>query len=224
MANMTFDPQGSLGGAAQGAIGVPVIIGLPSVVAPIPNFVMGVTTHERVNTRTNITGLPITDGDLVMKSARGVGRYTFDFALSATPNVSSQQVRQITQMLQQISNVASSLLGAGGGLAALTGVSSNPISTQIRSLENMKDGFQPIFALNLFMPLSSFSIVSSYLTSGWYIETLDYDKEEAAQGGPIKVTLKELLSKKASGVAGIIENIANQVLGAAVGSSVGGLL
>lgn len=223
MANLTFDPQSQLGGLSKGVTGLPVLIGLPSKVNPVPGFVIGVSTTEHARTSSQITGMPITDGDLVMKSARNPGSYTFQFVISSSPNVKNQQIVKITKIVQQIANVANTLLG--GGPPNLTGASSNFVASSLLTLRNMKDGFQPIFALNFFMPLSAFSIGSSYLASSWYIESLDFEKAEAEQGVIATITLKELLNKtKTGGASTIIQNLANQLLGPGVGSAVGGLL
>lgn len=221
MADFSFDPQAKLGSASQGITALPVIISLPSRVNPIPNFVIGVSTWERANTSSQITGLPITDGDLVMKSARNPGKYSFQFVISASPAAKNQQVVDITRVVQQISNVASAILG--GGVPNLTGTSSSFVTSQLITLRNMKDGFQPIFALNLYMPLSAFSIGSNFLASSWYIETLDFEKMEADQGVLVSIGLRELLNKTSFGITSIVTNLANQLLGPGVGSAVGGL-
>lgn len=218
----TFDPQASLGAASQGIIGLPVIVGLPSAVNPFPSFVVGVTTTERARTSSQITGMPITDGDLVMKSARNPGTYNFRFIISETPKVKSHQIVQISKLVQQLSNVASSLFSSGGAsFPDLTGASTSFVASQLLTLRNMKDGFQPIFAVNLFMPLSSFSISSHYLSSSWYIESLNFEKGEAERGVIVDIALKELLNKTATGSpTTIVENLANQLIGPGVGSSV----
>lgn len=221
MTNLTFDPQSSLGAASQGIIGLPVLIGLPSRVNPFPGFVIGVSTSEDAQTSSQITGLPITDGDLTMKSARAPGSFRFDFVISETPAANSQQVVQITKIIQQIANVASSIFSGTIAAPNLSGVSSSFVTSQMVTLQNMKDGFQPIFALNLYMPLNAFSIRSPYLNSSWYIERLSFNKREAERGVVATITLKELLNKTASGSPGaIVENLANQLLGPGVGSSV----
>jgi hypothetical protein len=221
MANLTFDPQNQLGTVSQGITGLPVLISLPSRVNPFPGFVIGVSTSEDAQTSSQITGMPITDGDLTMKSARAPGSFRFDLVISETPAATSQQVVQITKVVQQIANVASSIFGGSVTAPNLSGVSSSFVTSQLVTLQNMKDGFQPIFALNLYMPLNAFSIRSSYLSSSWYIERLSFNKREAERGVVATITLKELLNKTASGGPGaVVENLANQLLGPGVGSSV----
>lgn len=224
---LSFDPAAKLGSASQGITKLPVIIGLPSAVNPVPNFVIGVTTTEKADTDNQITGLPITDGDLVLKSARNPGNYNFQFILSETPNVSKQQVAQISKIVQTIANVANTVYGTRSlsNLTGLAGLSAGWVTTQIKTLQNMKDGFQPIFALNLYMPLGALSIGGGFMQSSWFIQSLHYDKAEAERGVVINISLRELLSKNNPGSAsGIIQNLANQLLGPAVGSTVGKFL
>ncbi len=217
----TFDPQASLGAASQGITGLPVIIGLPSRVAPVPGFVIGVSTTEHSRSSSLITGMQITDGDLVMKSARNAGSYDFEFIIGETPAAKSAQTAQVAKTVQQIANVANSIFGGSITAPNISGAATGFVASQIITLQTMKDGFQPIFALNLFMPLSAFSIKSSYLSSSWYIEDMDFQKDEAARGVVARIRLKELLNKTATGsAASVIENLANQLLGPGVGSSV----
>jgi len=221
---LSFDPAAKLGSASQGITRLPVIIGLPSAVNPVPNFVIGVTTTERAHTSSQITGLPITDGDLVLKSARNPGDFGFRFILSESPNVSKQQIAQITKIVQNIANVANTVYGTRSlaNLTGLAGASAGFVTTQLQTLRNMKDGFQPIYALNLYMPLGAFSIGGGFMQSAWYIQDLSFTKGEAERGVEIDISLREMLSKNNPGSAsGIIQNLANQLLGPAVGSTVG---
>src|SRR5262245_58561303 len=109
MPGFNFDPQASLGSASQGLTGLPVIVGLPSYVNPVPGFVVGVSTIERAQTSSTMPGLQITDGDLSMKSARNGGVYTFDFIIGTTPAVKSEQIANLTKAIQQISRIANTL-------------------------------------------------------------------------------------------------------------------
>jgi len=221
----SFNPQAALGSASQGLTGLPVIVGLPSSVNPVPSFVVGVSTWERANTSSSMPGLQITDGDLSMKAARNGGVYTFEFIIGATPAVKDEQIQGIVNAVQQISRIANTLLGGGSLLTSLANTSTSFVATQIQTLNSMKDGFQPIFALNLFMPLNSFSSQSSDLVSAWYIEKLDFNKAEAEQGCVVTITLKELLQRSSSGsVTSILKNLANSLIGPAVGSSIGAIL
>ena len=77
----------------------------------------------------------------------------------------------------------------------------------------MKDNFQPILALNLFMPLSSFSIGNNFLTSYWYIETMDFDKAMAERGIIVRISLKELIERRSfTSVKRTLANLATELL------------
>lgn len=219
-----FNPQATLGSASQGLTKLPVIIGLPSYVNPVPAFVVGVSTREMANTSTTLPGLQITDGDLAMKAARNGGTFSFQFIIGETPAVKSAEIANVTKAVQQISRVANTILGGGSALTSLASVSTSFVATQIQTLNSIKDGMQPIFALNLFMPLGVFSSQTQDLVSAWYIEKMNFNKDEAARGVIVDITLKELLQKSSTGSAtSIIKNLANSLLGPAVGSSVGNL-
>ena len=210
----TFNPQSKIGSYSQGIIGQSVIIGLPSMASNIPNFVIGTTTTENAGISSSIPGLPITDGDMIQKAARNGGSYTVKLILSETPHLNSQQVAKVSKAVQQISNVARTLLtSAPSGIPNLSGINSSYIVTQITSLRNMKDFFQPILALNLFMPLSSFSIGNNFLNSFWYIERITFDKGEAERGVMVSITLKELIERRSfASVSQTLMNLATEVL------------
>ena len=209
-----FNPRGKLGDTANGLITQSVIIGLPSESNPIPNYVIGTTTTENANVSSTLPGMTITDGDLVQKSARNGGKYTFKLIISETPNITNQQTAKISQAVQQISNVAKTLLNpATSGIPNLSGVNTSVIASQLTTLRNMKDNFQPILALNLYMPLSSFSIGNNFLTSYWYIENMSFDKGEAERGIQVSISLKELVERRSfTSVKRVLANLATEIL------------
>ena len=209
-----FNPRGKLGDTANGLIEQSIIIGLPSESNPIPNYVIGTTTTEKASISSTLPGMTVTDGDLVQKSARNGGKYSFELIISETPNITNQQTAKVSQAVQQISNVAKTLLNpATNGIPNLSGVNTSYIATQLTTLRNMKDNFQPILALNLFMPLSSFSIGNNFLTSYWYIENMDFDKGMADRGIIVRISLKELIERRSfTSVKRTLANLATELL------------
>lgn len=215
-----------LGSMSQGVTNLPIVIGLPSVQALVPNFVLGVTTDESGQTSSTLPGMQLTAGDLFMKSARNSGKFTFKLIISETPNVKNQKIKQISLVMQQLSTIASSLAFYGGVLPNVPGITSNFAVSQVQALQAMKDGFQPILCLNLYMPLSAFSTTNPFLTSSWFIESLDFDKQESERGIIATITLKELLLKRSvvSSLTNILTNLANSLLGPGVGSSIASVI
>lgn len=211
-----FNPKEKLGNYSQGVLGQSIIIGLPSNASLIPSFVIGTTTVERASMSNTLPGLTVTDGDLIQKSARNGGNYNITLIISETPNVSSQQIAKVSKAVQQISNVARTLLNpAPSFIPNLSGINTSYIATQLTTLRNMKDFFQPILALNLFMPLSSFSIGSNFLNSFWYIERVSIVKEESARGMVVDIALKEILERRSfstKNVKQILMNLATEIL------------
>lgn len=222
-----FNPQAQLGNAAKGLTGLPLIVGLPSPQSIIPNFALGMTTEESSKTSNTMPGMQISSGDLFLKSARDPGTYTVKMAISENPNVKSETIQNIAKALQQISSIANTLAVFGGGTVPnISGITTNFAVSQINSLRAIKDGFQPVLALNLYMPLSSFSTINPNLSSAWYIEEISYEKGESEAGVVATITFKELLMKRDSSytVLNILKNIANELIGPAVGSSIGSVL
>ncbi len=221
------NPSNLLGGLSQGLTGLPIIIGLPSFQAPRPNFVIGVTTDERATTSNTLPGLQLSGGDLFLKSARNAGEVTVKMIISETPNINSTLIQEVSQALQQISTIASTFAVYGGVIPNISGISSNFAVAQIQTLNAIKDGFQPILALNFFMPLGSFSTRNPFLTSQWYIKDLYFEKGEAERGVVANITLKEVLIKRDATsftYKNIAKILANELIGPGVGSSIGALL
>ena len=142
-----FNPKEKIGNYSQGIIGQSVIIGLPSNARAIPNFVIGTTTWERAGISSTLPGLTVTDGDLIQKSARNGGAFSFQFIISETPNVSSQQIARVSKAVQQISNVARTLLNpAPSFIPNLSGINTSFVATQLTTLSNMKDFFSAYYS------------------------------------------------------------------------------
>lgn len=211
-----FNPRDKIGNYSQGIIGQSVIIGLPSSASAIPSFVIGTTTTERANISSTLPGLTVTDGDLIQKAARNGGQYNLQFIISESPNINSQQIAKVSKAVQQISNVARTLLNSAPSFVPnLSGINTSYVATQLTTLRNMKDFFQPILALNLFMPLSSFSIGSNFLSSYWYIQNLDFAKGEAERGVIVNISLKEVLERRVIGISSVkqtLMNLATEIL------------
>lgn len=225
---ITINPSTQRGSMANGITGLPIIIGLPSSQAPIPNFAIGVTTEENARTSMSMPGLPLSTGDLFMKSARNNGEYSFKIALSENPNVKSEQIKKISMLLQKISTVVSAFMtfGGAGVLPGLGGITTNFAISQLNALHAMKDGAQPLMVLNFYMPLETFSINNPFLYSLWYIVGIDSPKLEAEGGMVVTVTLREQLVPRTLTLAvyNIVKNLANEFLGRSVGSKVKGIL
>jgi len=224
--SFSFDPQSMLGSMSQGLTNLPIIIGLPCPQAIIPNFVVGITTEEKARTSNTLPGFQLSAGDLFLKSARNAGTFNVKLIVSETPNVRNETIKTISSAMQQLSTIASSFAAYGGVLPNIAGISSNFAIGQLNALQAMKDNFQPILALNLYMPLATFSTKNPFLTSSWYIEDLSFEKGEAERGVIADITFRELLLKRSPvlSIYNVLTNLANELLGPGVGSSIGSVL
>lgn len=223
----SLDPAALIGNAIQGAIGAPILIGLPSPTAKIPNFVIGIMPEEQVQTSVALPAFQLTAGDLFMKSAIQPGEYTFRFVLSQDPMLNAEWLSTVATAVQAFSGVAGQIANFGAVLPNLSGVSSNYAVSQLSTLRNIKNGMQPVLLLNAFIPLGSVSQNNPFLSSEWYIETIDVVREEAEGGGVVEVTLKELLRKRNPSLTSpgaILTNFANETIGPGAGSSLGALI
>lgn len=226
MGFFTLNPAELIGKAIEGAIGAPVIIGMPSDTAPIPNFVIGIIPQEQARTSAQLSGLQITAGDLAMKSAVNPGQYTFTLPLATNADFPTEWLTTVTTVLQTVTRLANSFASFGSVIPNLSGVSGNYAAAQLSTLHAMRDGRQPITILNAGVPLGTISQSSPFLSSQWFIENIEVMREESEDGFEVSVTLKEQLKKRdAAFTAGnLLTNLAGELVSPLAGAALGGVL
>lgn len=221
----SLDPANFLGNVIEGAIGAPVVIGLSSQLAPIPNFVIGIIPQEQFNTSVSLPAFQLAAGDLFQKGAINSGTFSFKFIVSQDTTLNTSWLTTVSTALQALSGVANSIASFGSVIPNVSGITSNYAISQITTLHKMKNSFQPILLLNSFLTLGSISQSSPFLTSQWYIQDISATREMSAGGAEVDVTLKELLVKRnpALGLGSLITNFANEIIGPGSGSSLAAL-
>jgi len=221
---MILDPSTFIGSALEGVIGAPVLIGLPSNIAPIPNFVIGIIPEETAQASVTLSGLQISGGDLFMKSAINSSEKVLTMALSNDTLMPQAWIQTVANVMQILSGVGNAI--GGGGLPNISGVSNNFVTSQLSALRNIKNGNQPIMLLNSFVTLQSIGQNNNNLSSNWYIENYQIIREESEGGCIVQIKLKELLTKRESllSVGNFITNFANEIVSPSLGSSIGSLL
>lgn len=198
-----LDAASFIGSSLSGLIGAPIVIGLPSDQAPIPNFVIGIIPKESIKTSVSLPGFQLAAGDLFMKSAVNPGTYTFDIVITKDSSLNAAWLPMVSTALQALSGAANSIASFGSVIPNLAGVSANYAVSQITTLHKMKNNTQPILLLNSFITLGSISQSSPFLNSQWFIEDIGAMREEAEGGAVVEVTLKELLVKRNASPKGL---------------------
>lgn len=226
MAFVSLDPSALIGKAIEGIIGAPVIIGMPSETAKVPNFVIGIIPQEQARTSAQLSGLQITPGDLAMKSAVNPGQYTFTLPLSANATFPAEWLTTVTTVLQTATAFANSFSNFGSVIPNLSGITSNYAVAQLATLHRMRDGRQPITILNAAVTLGSISQSSPFLSSQWFIESIDVIREESEDGFEVSVVLKEQLRKRAASFTpgNLLTNLAGELVSPLAGSALGSVL
>lgn len=222
---LNLDPANFLGNVIEGAIGAPVVIGLPSSMAPIPNFVIGLIPQERTDSSATLPAFQLASGDLFQKGAVNSSSYSFKFIVTQDTTLNTSWLTIVSTALQAISGVANSIASFGGVIPNLTGITSNYAISQITTLHKMKNNFQPILLLNSFLTLGSISQSNPLLTSSWYIDHISAVREMSEGGAEVEVSLKELLSKRNTslGLGSLLTNFANEIIGPGAGSALAAL-
>ena len=63
------------------------------------------------------------------------------------------------------------------------------------------------------MPLSCFSIGNNFLNSYWYIDRLDFTKNEAMRGVEVTISLKEVIERRSfTNAKQVLMNLATEIL------------
>lgn len=221
---MILDPMSFLGSQLEGLIGVPILIGLPSRIAPIPNFVLGIIPEESASGSQTLSKLQTSAGDLFLKSAVNGSEKTILLTLSQDSLFPEQWINDVATVIQNLTGVLNSI--GGGGSPNLSGVSGNYITSQISALRNIKNGNQPVMLLNSSISFGSIGQNNNNLSSNWYIESWRIVREEAEGGITVQVKFEELLTKRDSSLTAgsIITNFGNEIISPSLGSSVASLL
>ncbi len=224
----SVDPQTLGGGLVESItnITMPIIVGMSSDIAPVPNFIIAVIPNEEASGSTELSSLQLNPGNLLLKSAVNPGQYRISIALSDQVNFPSAWFQYVATALQQISAVSNSIANYGAILPNISGISANFVASQLSTLFAMKNGMQPIMILNSYILLGSISQTSPYLTSNWYIDNIDILKEEAEGGLVVQVSLKELLTKGnvLQSAVNAVSNIGGRVLSPIAGTLLEGVL
>jgi len=221
---MNLDPMSFIGSQLEGVVGAPIIIGLPSKQAPVPNFVIGIIPEESAQASSTLSSLQMSAGDLFLKSAINGSEETISFILTQDSMLPQSWITTVTNIVQNLTGIANAI--GGGGFPNLSGVSSNYISSQLSALRNIKNGAQPVMILNSYIDFGSIGQNNNNLSSNWYIEDYKILREEAEGGCTVQIKFKELLTKRDStlSVKSLITNFANEILSPSAGSAIGGLL
>jgi len=221
---MILDPSEFLGSQLEGLIGAPILIGLPSDIAPIPNFVIGIIPEAYASASNTLSSLQTSQGDLFLKSAINGSEETISMALSQDSLLPENWISIVTTVVQNLTGVLNSI--GGGGLPNISGVSGNYLTTQLSSLRNIKNGKQPVMLLNSPINLASIGQNNNNLSSNWYIENYRVIREESEGGLIVQVKLEELLTKRdpTLGLGNIITNFGNEIISPSFGSTVASLL
>lgn len=221
---MILDPMTFLGSQLEGLIGAPIIIGLPSLIAPIPNFVIGIIPEEYASGSVTLSSLQTSAGDLFLKSAVNGSEKTISFVISQDSLLPENWLSDVLTVIQNLTGVLNSI--GGGGLPNLSGVSSNYITSQLSALRNIKNGNQPVMLLNTPISFGSIGQNNNNLSSNWYIEDYRIIREEAEGGVIMQIKFKELLTKRDISLTpgGIITNFGNEIISPAFGSAISSIL
>ena len=219
---ISIDPSDLIGSAVSDIVKASIIIGMPSPVAPIPNFILATIPTEQSQSSATLPSLQLTAGDYLQKVAVNSGTYQMTIVLSDYDPLPEPWLSSVATALQQLSNVGNTIANFGSVLPNLSSVTTNFVKSQLSVLHSMKNNGQPIIIINSYINLGTLSQTSPFLQSNWYIESINVNREESEGGVLVDLSLKELLTKRdASLTAGnILKNIAGVATAGIAGANI----
>ena len=216
----SIDPSDLIGSAISDLVKTSIIIGMPSPISSVPQFVLATIPTESAQGSVTLPSLQLTAGDYLMKVAVNSGTYSMTVILSDYDPFPSPWLAAVTTAVQQLAGIGSSLASFGAVLPNLSGLTSNFVQSQLGVLYSMRDNAMPITLLNSYIHLGAISQKNPNLQSNWYIETISVGHEEAEGGLVVDLGLKELLSKKNSDLSDV-RNLLGNLAGIATAGLIG---
>ena len=220
------DPASLIGNALADVVQRSIIVGMPSDIAPVPNFVLCEIPEEGARTSVQLSALQIAAGDISAKSAINPGEYHMQVVLSDDDTTPASWFAAVVTALTAVANLVNQISSAGSVIPNLSALTTSYVGAQLASLTAMKNGRQPITVLQSYINLGTISQTSPYLASNWYIESISLVASEAEQGCIVDLTLKEQLTKRDAGFgfASLLKNLAGELVSPLAGAALGAVI
>lgn len=223
---MILDPQKIAGNAVNNLIGMQIIIGLPSPIAPFPNVALGTITGERANTSVSLPGLQTSQGDLNKIVAVNGSNEPVSFIISGNAPQLELWLGIVSTIYTLTAALSAQFLNYGSIIPNLSVLTLDFVNAQINALKSMMDGGQPIILLNSFITLNAVSQKSPFLSSIWLLSDASFSHEGAADSVFAELTFEEKIEKRNPyfSLGNLLSNFANEITGPGVGLAINALL
>jgi hypothetical protein len=220
--SITISPSDLISGAITSLVDSAVIIGMPATGAPVPMFVLCETPKETMSASARLPGALMQTGELRARTVIEASHYEFDAVLSDIPMNKNQDIFRVIQIaLADAAAITNSLASYGAVLPNLSGLSVGYVSSSISVLNQIKNNMMPVTVLGSYFSLGVVQQTTPYLSSSWYIESIDMDHESVKAGTVVHIKLKEQFNPRDLSALGIVKAIAGETISPLAGSAIG---
>ncbi len=220
----TLNIPGMISGAITSFAQSAIIIGLPTLDAPVPTFCLCEIPNERARASARLPGNLTQAGEFKARTVIEASTIELDVILSDIPMSRDMTVfRMIQSTLNAVALVSNSLASFGAVLPNLAGLSVGYVASCISILNQIKNFMKPVMILGSYIPLGVLQQTTPYLSSAWYIEEISPPHEAGQAGVAMTIRLREQFSQRSTSGAGAVLSVASEVAAPNGGVIIGGM-
>lgn len=221
----TLNIPGMISGAITSFAQSAIIIGLPTLDAPVPTFCLCEIPNERAHASVRLPGNLTQAGEFKARTVIEASTIDLDIVLSDIPMSRDMSIfRMIQSTLNAVALVSNSLASFGAVLPNLSGLSVGYVASCISILNQIKNFMKPVMILGSYIPLGVLQQTTPYLSSAWYIEEISPPHEAGQAGVAMTIRLREQFTKRdTSSALGAVSAVASEVAAPNGGVTIGGM-
>jgi len=220
----TLNIPGMISGAITSFAQSAIIIGLPTLDAPVPTFCLCEIPNERARASARLPGNLTQAGEFKARTVIEASTIELDVILSDIPMSRDMTIfRMIQSTLNAVALVSNSLASFGAVLPNLAGLSVGYVASCISILNQIKNFMKPVMILGSYIPLGVLQQTTPYLSSAWYIEEISPPHEAGQAGVAMTIRLREQFTQRSTSGAGAVFSVASEVAAPNGGVIIGGM-
>jgi len=220
----TLNIPGMISGAITSFAQSAIIIGLPTLDAPVPTFCLCEIPNERARASARLPGNLTQAGEFKARTVIEASTIELDVILSDIPMSRDMTIfRMIQSTLNAVALISNSLASFGAVLPNLAGLSVGYVASCISILNQIKNFMKPVMILGSYIPLGVLQQTTPYLSSAWYIEEISPPHEAGKAGVEMTIRLREQFSQRSTSGAGAVLSVASEVAAPNGGVIIGGM-
>lgn len=209
----TLNIPGMISGAITSFAHSAIIIGLPTLDAPVPTFCLCEIPNERAHASVRLPGNLTQAGEFKARTVIEASTIDLDIVLSDIPMSRDMFIfRKIQSTLNAVALVSNSLASFGAVLPNLSGLSVGYVASCISILNQIKNFMKPVMILGSYIPLGVLQQSTPYLSSAWYIEEISPPHTAGEAGVAMTIRLREQFSMRSTTGIGAVSAVASEVV------------